>query len=862
MPTALPATRRAMTRFRSGRAARYPAFLIPCWLSLATVCVRAEFPAPRLAAIDPPGGQRGSTIEVTIRGTDLEDAAELVFSHPGITASPLSGPPNEYDPEPPTVPGRLRVSIAADVPPGVYDAALRCRHGISSPRGFMVGRFPEIQKAGVVATPDTALAVPSEATINGRVDPNTADHYAIECVAGQRMVVVVWAGRIDSRFLATCSVLDPDGKPLPLRQRLSGEDPSFSFTPPQPGRYVIRIADRFARGGDDFFYRVEVFAGGEILGVFPPVMQAGVPATLRLFGRGLGAGTMPLEAASEIEQLPLQVAADSLIAMPSAAGRRLLSPGDITASLAAIRSGPTTESTSPPLILQTDLPVAEETEPSNDPDAAQPVPFPIAVAGRLHPRGDRDRFSFAVEAATEITVELFSRRLGQPTDAAVLVESLTQDAAGTMQTKEVAFADDGPRDFQGRSVATGSLDPVVTFKAPAAGRYRVVVRDATADSVDDPTLAYVLTIRAARPDFSLLAFGAWPDRLDMNNKMALASTSLPIGGTAAIDLLLVREEGFTGDVTVTAEGLPPGVTAAPIVIAGGSRRGLLVLEAADDARPATGAFRLVGRATIGGKEVEHQAATATLRWPVDSQKQPHLLRSTAAIRVAVTPDHAPVTVRPQERKSWEITPGSTLTIPLSVIHRPGAKTALSLTPAAYPPELKLSPEFKVKELKLPDTKPTESVTSQAELVIEATAKLPPGTYTVVLQGLAKYAFARNPEAAARLQAAADRVASVVQERTARVMQAEMALAGIQQQLTEAQQAGREPTADMLKARTQAEESLAQARAAVTAATEERGRRAKQAADATAAGKPRDIDVPITMPPITIVVKPPPPPAKP
>jgi hypothetical protein len=860
MPTALPATGRAITRFRSGRTARHPAFLIPCWLSLATACVRAEFPAPRLAAIHPPGGRQASTIEVTIRGTDLEDAADLIFSHPGITASPLIGLPNEYDPEPPAVPGRLRVSIAADVPPGVYDAAVRCRHGISSPRSFMVGRFPEIQKAGVIATLETALAVPSEASINGQVDPNTADHYAIECVAGQRMVVVVWAGRIDSRVLATCSVFDPAGKPLPLQQRLSGDDPSFSFTANQPGRHVIRIADRFARGGEDFFYRVEVFTGGHILGVFPPVMQAGMPATLRLVGRSLGAGATPLEGGSDIEQLPLQVATDSLIAMPSAAGRRLLSPGDITAPLAAIRSGPTTESTSPPLILQTDLPVAEETEPNNDPDGAQPVPFPIAVAGRLHPRGDRDRFSFAVEAATEITVEVFSRRLGQPTDAAVLVESLTQDAAGKMQTKEVAFADDGPREFQGRSVATGSLDPVVTFKAPAAGRYRVVVRDATADSVDDPTLAYVLTIRAARPDFSLLAFGAWPDRLDMNNKMAIASTSLPIGGTAAIDLLLVREEGFTGEVTVTAEGLPPGVTAAPIVIAGGSRRGLLVLEAADDALPATAAFRLVGRATIGGKEVEHQAATATLRWPVDSQKQPHVLRSTAAIRVAVTPDRAPVTVRPQERRARETTPGGTLTIPLSVIHRPGAKTAMSLTPTAYPPELKLSPELKVKELKLPDTKPTENVDSQAELVIETTAKLPPGTHTVVLQGLAKYAFTRNPEAAARLQAAADRVAGIVRERTARVMEAETLLEGIQRQLTEAQQAGREPSADMLKARTQAEESLAQARAAVTAATEEHGRRAKQAADA--ASKPKDIDVPITMPPITIVVKPAPPTAKP
>ena len=56
---------------------------------MRTGTARAEFPRPQLNAIVPPGGQRGTAIEVTLVGTDLDDVSVLRFSHPGIVARPV-----------------------------------------------------------------------------------------------------------------------------------------------------------------------------------------------------------------------------------------------------------------------------------------------------------------------------------------------------------------------------------------------------------------------------------------------------------------------------------------------------------------------------------------------------------------------------------------------------------------------------------------------------------------------------------------------------------------------------------------------------------------------------------------------------
>src|SRR5205814_4712194 len=83
----------------------------------------AQLPQARLNAVFPAGGQRGTSIDLTLAGgTDLDEASALYFSHPGITAAQKT---QMVEGQPQPVAGTFTVTIAADVPIGVYDVRAR-----------------------------------------------------------------------------------------------------------------------------------------------------------------------------------------------------------------------------------------------------------------------------------------------------------------------------------------------------------------------------------------------------------------------------------------------------------------------------------------------------------------------------------------------------------------------------------------------------------------------------------------------------------------------------------------------------------------------------------------------------------------
>ena len=51
----------------------------------------AQMPVARLLTVFPPGGAAGATVEVTVSGADLEQAAQLRFTSSGIQAEHKPG---------------------------------------------------------------------------------------------------------------------------------------------------------------------------------------------------------------------------------------------------------------------------------------------------------------------------------------------------------------------------------------------------------------------------------------------------------------------------------------------------------------------------------------------------------------------------------------------------------------------------------------------------------------------------------------------------------------------------------------------------------------------------------------------------
>src|SRR5438046_4549071 len=118
--------------------ARFISSLV-CVLSLlaSRASLLAQLPVARLLTLFPPGGQFGSQFEITVTGADLDEANQLHFSDNGITAKQKlaeNGLPEA---------NKFVVTIATNTAPGVYDARVVGRFGVSNPRSFVVSGLPE-----------------------------------------------------------------------------------------------------------------------------------------------------------------------------------------------------------------------------------------------------------------------------------------------------------------------------------------------------------------------------------------------------------------------------------------------------------------------------------------------------------------------------------------------------------------------------------------------------------------------------------------------------------------------------------------------------------------------------------------------
>jgi hypothetical protein len=250
-------------------------FAVPAFSQQVTL------PLPHLLTVMPMGGQAGTTVEVTITGENIEDAGELVFSTPKITAKPVAGAENKFS-----------VSIAADAPVGVYDARVMSRLGVSSARAFSVNKLKEVTRTTPNNSMETALALPVNSICNATMTKRAVDFYSFQGVKGKRIAVDCAARGIDSRLTPVVILADTQGHDL-LVNRTGG---LIDFTPPADGTYGIKINDLTYQGGERHFYRLAL---QEVNGSGPAPHQ---PQTLAVSAMSWPPEGLPLVAAmKEVE---------------------------------------------------------------------------------------------------------------------------------------------------------------------------------------------------------------------------------------------------------------------------------------------------------------------------------------------------------------------------------------------------------------------------------------------------------------------------------------------------------------------------------------------------------------------------------
>jgi len=588
------------TKFRFAFGGLMFAVMLSPQLAMAQ---KVLLPLPRLLSTMPMGGQAGTEVEVTITGEHIDDPEELVFSHAGIRSVPLLDPVGQ------PIPNRYLVSIAADCPPGLHEARVMSRLGMSSARIFSVGSLKELVQTSPNTTIATAMQMPIDSVCNATMTARSVDHYAFDAVQGNRYVVNCLARGIDSKLDAVLIVADDQGRDLVVERRGGMID----FVAPADGRFMIKVHELTFKGGPGFFYRLSL-----------QQLEDGAPQPTFASTRNVSAYSWPpvgLAAQAAVDEIEPNNSHEN--------SQKIELPCDIAGSFATAADVDTYEFMAKKGDVWWVEVASERLGLPTDPS--------ILVQ---HVR---------VEDGQEVLTDVVEMN----------------DIASPVKVSSNAYAYDGPP-FNG-----GSPDIHAKLEIKDDGLHRLQILDLFGGTRVDPRNVYRLIIRKAQPDFALSAWGLHMELRNGDRSAFSKPMALRGGTTVALEVVAFRRDGFDGAIDLKMSNLPDGVTATGLKIAAGATRGIVLVTADQDAPRGYSFADFVGTAEVDGQPVSRPVQLAAMAWPVtDAWGEIPSPRLVGNIAVSVGGSElAPLTIKPQSPEVIEAVAGSKITIPLAVQQR-------------------------------------------------------------------------------------------------------------------------------------------------------------------------------------------------
>jgi hypothetical protein len=692
--------------------------------------------SPRLLILSPNGGKVGTTVEVTFTGADLNDAEKMLFNHPNIKAEPIQPPeppkpadPKQPPPPPPPV-SKFKVTIGGDVPPGFYDARIVNKHGVSNPRTFVVGQLTEVMEKEPNNDLPQAQRVDLNSTINGNLaNPTDVDYYVFAGKKGQRVVLSCLTTSIDSRMHAGLEVYDAKGKLLASNRNYNRGDALTDVTLPDDGDYYARLFEfTHTQGTPEHFYRLSITTAPWIDAIHPAVIEPGKTVQATVYGRNLPGGQLDKTAVVDgraLEKITVNITAPN----DPAAAQRIAYSGHVTPQMTSLNGGfeyrvkNDAGSSNPFFISLATAPVVVGSGDNLTTEKPQAITLPCEIHGCVMHKNERAWYAFAAKKGDVYNIELISDRVG--------VAGYMYFALRNLDTKaDIVESQDNP-DLLNIKFFARTDDPLVyRFAVPADGKYGLMVSSRLAGSLSGPRQQYRVRVTPDLPDFQLVAMPYSTAKPE--------APMLPQGGQQALTVFAWRRDGFNGEIALSVEGLPPGVTCPPQALAPGMRATTLVLTAADSAAAWTGEIKVLGTATIKGQKVTREARPGGIVWPVQPQQNiATISRGERALFLAVR-DKAPWTV------------AATLDKP-SVVQGTNAAVAVKLT--------RIHPDFKTPLLvqatlgelpqgftvnnNQPITIAPDKTDGTLNVVVPANA--PPGQYNIVLRTSAQIPMEKMPK---------------------------------------------------------------------------------------------------------------------
>jgi hypothetical protein len=623
---------------------------------LAAVATTVLLPLPSFGQTGFPGVtsayplavERGKTTVVTLAANrPLATAYKALVSGKGITAKVL--PPETKPPEPPPVKGRkadakapkrparmtmapstmanqcrVELTVAADADLGPRELRVALPNTLSTMALVYVSSLPASLEVAANDTRAAAKPIAFPSVVSGRIERALdEDWYKFSAKAGKRVSFSVVGGRMHNvihkvgrfvtQFDPILTVTDADGRDLAVNDDYFFADSFLSFTPPKDGEYFLCLREATYKGNEMYTYALEAHDGAQPSHTFPLAIKSAGTTRVKLLGPGIDE----------------PVVAD-LGPPPRGALAAMLEPRSGSSVWDAVT------------VRVSDLPVAmaeAETVVSGTPRMrTQTVTPPISIEGILERRGSRGSFAFAAKKGRWYSFEVFARRYYSPLDAEIRL----YDA----KTNRVIASNDDLRTPSGGLTKDAGL----AWQAPRDMEVRLEVRDMLGKG--SPQHVYHLEIDTPSPTFDLTC----------DPQLSMAGQ----GGRTVVYAKVDRKFGFAGAVDLSLEGLPPGLKATKARIPEDQSDACVVLEAAADAKLDAANFRLVGRATVGGKPMER--AAVPLAEIYQAQRTPV---ETTAVAIVEKPD-AKVTINAPAKIS--LRPGESVKIPVTVERGPNYKT--------------------------------------------------------------------------------------------------------------------------------------------------------------------------------------------
>jgi hypothetical protein len=641
----------------------------------------------QIESVLPRTAQRGTMLDVTIRGTQLVEPEEIIFYRPGIKCTAIgavvpiineAGKAQRYglahggivDQE-----VRCRFEVADDCPLGEHPFHLRRKTAITQIGSIHVTPFAIVDEAerGLHTNDTRATALPlteqhsRSVTVRGfikqTVNPDV-DVYRVAVLKGQRVSVEVDMVRItDMRIGASevdvaVRVLDEDGKEIASGDDspLHIQDPIVTAIAPKEGFVYIEVKQStytpfngtwLGLGGIP--YALQVYPNARALSAYPAGSQQGTNPVV----------TFGIEGSVQA----------MAVKFPDTLG--FFESYNNTPSPIALRSSPypnVLEHVPTPSQLQA---AAKEKKPL---PPTKVDALPAALNGIIAKPGEVDTFRLSVKKGERWRVRAFASALGTPLDPILRIRPINKDAAGAETLGEVELEGDDTtpqeRDIFGHYPRSGGgfkdvLDPSLIWSPKADGDYLIEITDNA--GLGSPTSVYRIEIEPTSDGVCAVLF--WQ------------GLQVSQGSRQAYSFRLENLQGNTydGPFDIVATGLPEGVTFHCPRIPKGQAMPIfewpMMFEATNDVKPGSALVKFEVRAADTSQAIRSEFQSKAPFIYQTGGDSFHLIELTSSA-LAVN-DPAPFSIEVAPPATALVRSGE-LALPVKITRRPGFVEPITL----------------------------------------------------------------------------------------------------------------------------------------------------------------------------------------